>query len=90
MSKKPYPSESLQAHIDWYVEQGCRVAQQTDRNALLVRRKRFFSRVTALLSNFVETLAWLLSQSSSPRDDLEKDETVYLHIEDGMVRASKR
>ncbi len=40
MSEMPDPSESLQAHIDWWVEAGWKVVSQATDRATLRKRNR--------------------------------------------------
>ncbi len=51
MSEMPDPSESLQAHIDWWVEAGWKVVSQAPDRATL--RKRHRAPLTRMLLFFI-------------------------------------
>jgi uncharacterized membrane protein len=80
---RPKPNDPLQAHIDWYVQQGYRVVSQTEASAQLVKPKAF-SFVWALLWFLllgVGLIVYLLYYAS------KRDKTVYLTVADGAVAA---
>ena len=70
MSKKPGPSEPLQAHVDWYVDHGWEVTSQTDDLARLEKTPGTLMRVFHILD-------------LDPRDHTK---FCILYLDDGLVR----
>ena len=80
---KPGANDSLQDHINWYVNRGYMVQSQTETSAQLVKPKRF-SLIWALIWTLlilVGLLIYIFYYIS------KKDQTVYLYVEDGKVKS---
>ena len=80
---KPGANDSLQDHINWYVNRGYMVQSQTETSAQLVKPKRF-SLIWALIWTlllFVGLIIYIFYYIS------KKDQTVYLYVEDGKVKS---
>ena len=75
----PEPSDPLQKHIDWFVEEeGCHVVAQTPDSAKL----RSLPSSKAELGNFL--LSFLSGDGNEPART--KEEYFYLRVVDGKVR----
>ena len=80
---KPGANDSLQDHINWYVNRGYQVQSQTETSAQLVKPKRF-SLIWALIWTLlvlVGLIIYIFYYIS------KKDQTVYLYVEDGKVKS---
>ncbi len=80
MSKEPEPTEPLQVHVDWYGEQGYRVALQTKTYTKLQKKKTFLWRILARLWYFF-TVAFHLLDSSSAEPEMY--DALVLEIKEG-------
>lgn len=81
---RPKKEEPLQEHINWYLDQGYRVASQTETSAQLVKPKGF-SFVWAFLWFLclgVGLIVYLLYYAA------KKDESVYL-VTDGLTVSTR-
>ena len=85
MSKKPEPSDPLERHIEWFVEEGWEVAELDLDSARMRKPSSFMGR----LGNFFKNLlVWSPDRpryEAAPSFELEED-TFYLRVEDGKVK----